>query len=134
MGAESRYTFILLQRMASPGFHDAIVASCQRAGFMLKLGQETPDIPSAALMVAAGFGVSIVPQSISQIKADGVVYLRIDGEPLAPIALAYRRKGQSQAVRNFFAVAKRLSRIQAGTGTSDWPGVMEAGRKRGVGP
>ena len=104
-------TFILLQRMASPGFHDAIVASCHRAGFMLKLGQETPDIPSAALMVAAGFGVSIVPQSISQIKADGVVYLRIEGEPLAPIALAYRRKGQSQAVRNFFAVAKRLSRI-----------------------
>lgn len=104
-------TFILLQRVASPGFHDAIVASCQRAGFMLKLGQETPDIPSAALMVAAGFGVSIVPQSISQIQANGVAYLRIEGELRAPIALAYRREGQSQAVRNFVAVSKRHSRI-----------------------
>jgi DNA-binding transcriptional LysR family regulator len=105
-------TFILLQRIASPGFHDAIVASCQRAGFIPKLGQETPDIPSAALLVAAGFGVSVVPQSISQIKADGVAYLRIEGEaPLAPLALAYRREGLSQAVRNFVAVSKRHARI-----------------------
>jgi DNA-binding transcriptional LysR family regulator len=113
-------TFILLQRIASPGFHDAIVTICQRAGFILKLGQETPDIPSAALMVAAGFGVSIVPQSVSQIQADGLAYLKIKGEaPLAPIALAYRREGQSQAVHNFIALSNRLSRIWAGTGTSD---------------
>ena len=121
-------TFILLQRIASPGFHDTIVVSCQRAGFNPKLGQETPDIPSAALLAAAGFGVAIVPQSVSQIGAEGLVYRGIQGEiPLAAIALAYRREGQSQAVRNFVAVAKRLARISAGTDTSEQPGTVEAG-------
>jgi DNA-binding transcriptional LysR family regulator len=108
-------TFILFPRMSGPGFHDAVIANCQRAGFVPKLGQETPDVLSAALMVAVGFGVSIVPLSISQIRADGVAYLKIEGDPVAPIALAYRREGGSEAVRNFVAIAKRHSRIKART-------------------
>lgn len=101
-------TFILFPKVDSPGFFEAILGSCERAGFTLKLGQETPNIPAIVLMVAAGFGVSIVPQSIGQIHAEGVVYVPIDGEaPSAAISLGYRRDGQSQAVRNFVAVAKR---------------------------
>jgi DNA-binding transcriptional LysR family regulator len=100
--------FILFPRVDSPGFFDQIVSACQRAGFSMKLGQETPNIPAIVLMVGTGFGVSIVPQSISQLHVDGVVYVPIEGEMLgAAIALGYRKDGQSQAVRNFVAVAKR---------------------------
>jgi len=101
--------FILFPRADSPGFYDEIVASCQRAGFPLKLGHETPNIPAIAMMVGTGFGVSIVPQSLSQVRVGGVVYVPIDGEaPRATISLGYRRDGQSQAIRNFIAVTKRL--------------------------
>jgi len=108
LAALEKETLILFPRALSPGFHDGIVSSCQRAGFSPKLGLETPNIPSIVLMVGAGFGVSIVPRSLDQIRAEGVVFLPIEGEaPTALLSLGYRRDVQSQAVRNFVAVAKR---------------------------
>jgi len=104
-------TLILFPRTIGPGLHDAIIASCQRAGFSPKLGQEAPQISTTVHMVAAGFGVSIVPQSIARIRLEGVVYIRIEGEaPRAPISLAYRRDDRSPIVRNFVASARRHSR------------------------
>jgi DNA-binding transcriptional LysR family regulator len=59
-------------------------------------------------LVPAGFGVSLVPQSIEQIHADGIVYTRIEGEaPMAPIGLAYRRDNRSATVRNFVALPRK---------------------------
>jgi DNA-binding transcriptional LysR family regulator len=61
-------------------------------------------------LVAAGFGVSVVPQSIEQIHADGVVYIPIAGEaPLATISLAVRKDSHSATVRNFLALARQGS-------------------------
>jgi DNA-binding transcriptional LysR family regulator len=89
-------TLILFPRAIGPGLHDAIIASCQRAGFSPKLGQEASQTVSIIHMVAAGFGVSIVPRSLDQIRAEGAVYLGIEGEaPRAPISLAYRRDDRS---------------------------------------
>ena len=104
-------TFILFPRTIGPGLHDAIIASCQRAGFSPKLGQEASQTVSIIYMVAAGFGVSIVPQSLAQIRAEGAVYLGIEGgAPRAPISLAHRRDDRSTIVRNFVALARRTAR------------------------
>jgi DNA-binding transcriptional LysR family regulator len=111
LGALAEETFILFPRTVGPGLHDAIIASCQRAGFSCKLGQDAPQISTTVHMVAAGFGVSIVPQSIAQIRLAGVAYIHIEGEaPRAPISLAYRRDDRSTIVRNFIASARRHSR------------------------
>ena len=112
LSALAQETLILFPRMIGPGLHDSIMASCQRAGFSPALGQDAPQISSIVHLVAAGFGVSIVPQSIEQIHAEGVAYLRIDGdEPRAPIGLAYRKEEHSMAVRNFVALARRSARL-----------------------
>jgi DNA-binding transcriptional LysR family regulator len=104
-------TLILFPRAIGPGLHDAIIASCQRAGFSPKLGQEASQTVSIIHMVAAGFGVSIVPRSLDRIRAEGVVYLGIEGEaPRAPISLAYRRDDRSTVVRNFVGLARRAAR------------------------
>jgi DNA-binding transcriptional LysR family regulator len=111
LAALAEETLILFPRTIAPGLYDAIIASCQRAGFSSKLGQEAPQISTTAHMVAAGFGVSIVPQSIAQIRLAGVAYLGIEGEaPRAPISLAYRRDDRSTIVRNFVAAARRHAR------------------------
>jgi DNA-binding transcriptional LysR family regulator len=61
-------------------------------------------------MVAAGFGVSIVPRSLDQIRAEGAD-LGIEGEaPRAPIGLAYRQDDRSTVVRNFVGLARRAAR------------------------
>jgi DNA-binding transcriptional LysR family regulator len=55
-------------------FYDATIACCQRAGFSPKLGQDAPQISTIVPMVAAGFGLSIVPQSMARIHLAGVAY------------------------------------------------------------
>jgi DNA-binding transcriptional LysR family regulator len=111
LAALAAETLILFPRAVGPGLHDAIIASCQEAGFSCKLSQDSPQILTTVLMVAAGLGVSIVPQSIAQLRLAGVTYVRIEGEaPRAPISLAYRRDDRSTTVRNFVASARRHSR------------------------
>jgi DNA-binding transcriptional LysR family regulator len=111
LAALAQETLILFPRAIGPGLYDAIIGACQRAGFSPSLGQEAPQIPSIVYMVAAGLGVSIVPQSTDQIRAEGVRYLPIGGDgPRAPIGLAYRREDHSPAVRNFVELARRTGR------------------------
>jgi DNA-binding transcriptional LysR family regulator len=69
---------------------------------------------SIVYMVATGFGVSIVPQSLEQLHAEGVAYLRIEGDvPRALVSLAYRRGDRSPVVRNFVALARRTAQSQS---------------------
>ncbi|MGF6853032.1 LysR substrate-binding domain-containing protein [Paraburkholderia sp. CI3] len=104
-------TFILFPRSIGAGLYDAVTGACQRAGFIPRLGQEAPQITSIVPMVGAGFGVSIVPRSTSQIRTDEVVYLPIAGDaPKAPISLAWRRHDPSQVVRRFLVVARRMAK------------------------
>ncbi|MFD1561170.1 LysR substrate-binding domain-containing protein [Paraburkholderia silviterrae] len=104
-------TFILFPRTVGAGLYDAVTGACERAGFMPRLGQEAPQITSIVPMVGAGFGVSIVPRSTSQIRTDEVVYLPISGDaPTAPISLAWRRHDQSPVVRRFLTVTRRMAK------------------------
>ena len=111
LSALAAETFILFPRMIGAGLYDAVTSACQRAGFIPILGQEAPQISSIVPMVGAGFGVSIVPRSTSQIRTEEVVYLPIAGDaPSAPISLAWRRHDPSPVVRQFLAVARQMAR------------------------
>ena len=111
LSALAQETLILFPRSIGPGLYDSIITSCQSAGFSPTLGQEAPQISSIVPQVAAGFGISIVPQSIAQIRAEGVVYVGIEGEaPRAPICLAYRQDNRSATVRNFVALTRQRTR------------------------
>ena len=104
---------IILQhpRQLNPDNYDLILSAFESAGFSPKWILEAPQIVAVIPMVAAGLGVSIVPQSMSHILADAVVYLPIDGNaPRASLELAYRQHDRSPAVQNFVAVAHRAIR------------------------
>lgn len=100
--------FILLPPNQCIGFNEAIAAAGRRAGFAAIQGQVAPSLVAIIPMVAAGYGVSIVPQSLSRLSLKGVTYLPIKGHrPVMPINLAYRRDDQSPAVRNLVALVRR---------------------------
>lgn len=104
-------SFILIPRMDSPMLHDEILSACRHAGFEPLLGQQAPQLSSVVNLVSAEFGVSIVPASVGQIQAEGVVYVDItDAEAVTQLALASREADSSAKVNNFLALAK-----QAGT-------------------
>ena len=67
-------------------------------------------------LVAAGLGVTLVPQSMRRLRVHGVVYRTIDGAAglVAPLNLAYRRAESSAAAQRFTALARaRLDRPEA---------------------
>lgn len=102
-------TFILYRRPLGPGLYDAIIAACQRAGFSPQIGQEAPRMLATLSLVAAGLGVTLVPQSMRRLRVDGVAYRTIEPAAglVAPLNLAYRRSESAAAVRRFLALVER---------------------------
>ncbi len=112
-------TFIVYRRHNGPGLYDAILSACTAAGFSPRVGQEAPRIVSTLNLVAAGLGISLVPESLQRMRMDGVVFRRIGGaaQPTAPLYLASRRSESSAAVRRFLELVKR-SRPKADTASA----------------
>ncbi|NYH14828.1 LysR family transcriptional regulator [Paraburkholderia bryophila] len=100
--------FILFPRPIGPDLYDSIIAACQEAGFAPSIGMESPQISSAANLVAAGFGVAVVPASIRQIQVENVSYHALQGNPLSTgIALIHRPREKSPTVLNFVRILRQ---------------------------
>ena len=102
-------TFILYRRPLGPGLYDAIIAACQRAGFSPRIGQEAPRMLWTLSLVAAGLGVTLVPDSMRRLRVHGVAYRRLDSDAglIAPLNLAYRRGETAAATRRFIALVRQ---------------------------
>jgi DNA-binding transcriptional LysR family regulator len=102
-------TFIVYRRRSGPGLYDAILAACKAAGFSPRIGQEAPRIVSTLNLVAAGLGISLVPESLQRMHMDGVVFRRLTGatQPKAPLYLASRRSETSASVKRFLELVRR---------------------------
>jgi len=102
-------TFILYKRPGAPGLYDSIITACRGAGFSPRVGQEAPRIVSTLNLVAAGLGVSVVPDSLQRLQMDGVVYRELadDAQLTAPLILACRRGENSAAVERFIDLVHR---------------------------
>ncbi|ATZ09990.1 LysR family transcriptional regulator [Erwinia amylovora] len=92
---------IMFPRKVAPSLYEVIISACLRAGFQPERFQQSPQISSAISMVAAGFGISIVPDSLRSIKLPGVSFHQIEDAALgSDIALAWRRWDRSPAVHH----------------------------------
>lgn len=107
--ALSDETFIVYRRHNGPGLYDAILSACNAAGFSPRIGQEAPRIVSTLNLVAAGLGISLVPELLQRMRMDGVVFRGLSGaiQPKAPLYLASRRGETSSAVRKFLGLVLR---------------------------
>lgn len=87
-------TFILYRRQSGQGLYDRIIAACQRAGFSPKVAQEAPKLASTLSLVAAGLGISIIPESMARLETSGIAYRRFRESAglLAPLYLAWRQE------------------------------------------
>lgn len=98
---------IIFPRELGPGFHDAILSACQNAGFTPRMGQQAPQIAATVPLVAAGLGVSVVPQSLAQIHAGGVTFHPIEEPaPTASLAIAVLRGRHVPLVGRFVAALR----------------------------
>jgi DNA-binding transcriptional LysR family regulator len=110
---------ILYRRASGPGLFDAIIGAFHAAGIAPNIAQEAPRITATLNLVAAGLGVTLVPQSLSAMRFEGVTYRPLAETPrlAAPIRLACRINDHSAAARRFVALARRAARDHGPGGT-----------------
>jgi DNA-binding transcriptional LysR family regulator len=99
--------FVFFHRTFSPATYDSIFLACRGAGFAPQLEQQVPTMLTIIPLVAAGFGVAILPRSFSNIPFAGVKYVDIEeNAPRSAIALACRRDERSPAIKNVMKAAR----------------------------
>lgn len=109
--------FVMFPRQIGPHLYDSIIGACLAAGFSPQLGLESPQLSSTINMVAAGFGVALVPQSLGHVRAEGVSYHPVsDPDFSSSIALVYRARERSAAVLNLAARVREVHRGVLGGG------------------
>jgi DNA-binding transcriptional LysR family regulator len=93
------------------GIFDETIVACRVAGFSPRVGQQAPRITSALGLVAAGLGIALVPESMQNMRMDGVAYRHLKRpQPKAFLGLASRRGDPSAVVQQFLTLVKNATK------------------------
>ena len=98
--------FVMYSRDVGTGLHAQVVKLCRQAGFELTIAQEAREASTIIGLVAAGCGISVLPESFQCIKMSGVCYRFITDDAATTALMLARRRGESSTlVDSFFALA-----------------------------
>lgn len=108
------YEFVLYRRLAGQDLFDNILANCYQAGFNPNIVQEAPRLTSSLNLIAAGIGLSIVPDSIQDFWNKQIVYRTLEAKKpcIAPIYAIYRTKENSIRIEHFLNLLKESQKSQ----------------------
>lgn len=67
-------TFVASPRTLGKGFHDQLIGLCQAAGFVPDIVQHGRQMQTLIALVAAGFGIALLPASLATEPRDDVVF------------------------------------------------------------
>jgi DNA-binding transcriptional LysR family regulator len=99
--------FILFPRYPKPSYADFVISTCEQAGFQPTVAQEAAEMQTAISLVAAGIGVTLVPDCVRHLRRDGIIYCPLEA-PIATteLAVVYRRNDDSPALHAFLRVLR----------------------------
>ncbi|HEX4205725.1 MAG TPA: LysR family transcriptional regulator [Ktedonobacteraceae bacterium] len=99
--------FVLFPRHLGAGLYDHILSLCQQAGFSPRVTQEAIQMQTMVGLVAAGFGICLVPASLQQLRQEGVVYCELNEAPACvELALAWRRDDTTPVLCTFLDLVR----------------------------
>jgi DNA-binding transcriptional LysR family regulator len=107
LSAVAREPFVFFPRARGPGFFDFLMAFCRDSGFTPQIVQEAPQIDVLAL-VAAGFGLSILPDSVRELRRADIVLRPIIGSPTTELRVVWRSGDPSPAVARFIETVRKV--------------------------
>jgi DNA-binding transcriptional LysR family regulator len=94
--------FILFHRKGAPGVFDTIVGACRSQGFSPRVENEPNSMQTILSLVEAEEGVAIVPASTSNLRSNGVQFVRLVPENLYLDLIAVWPIGEPSAVLRTF--------------------------------
>ena len=99
-----------------PNLMDMVFALCLEEGFQPDISQEVVNSLTAVALVAAGFGVALVPATVSQLALSGVVFRRLNRSPPVTVDIncIYRRDDTSPILQAFLQTIRLMRKKRAG--------------------
>ena len=100
--------WVMISREMGAGFYQQTFDLCVQAGFTPQVTMEVGEIQTMVGLIAAGFGVGLVPSAITSLRRRGAVYVPL-ASPRATteICVAYVRDHPSAVLRNFLGLIRR---------------------------
>mgnify|MGYP003591157707 CR=1 FL=1 len=80
------------------GLGQGLLDLCRQSGFEPKITQHVSEIGTMISLIAAGFGVSIIADTLTPIQLPGVHYLPLEQEAYSELVVFHRRFEQSPTV------------------------------------
>ncbi len=106
---------VLLTRSGAPGVRAALAPAIDLLGGEDVITQEVAEMQTVIGLVAAGTGISLVPESVSALMREGVTYRPLsDGAPAVRLEMAWRRADESPLIAAFTTMARAVA-ATAGT-------------------
>lgn len=98
---------VLFPRHLAPEFHDTVVGMFRRARLHLNVAHEAAEYQTMTSLVAAGLGISVVPESVANLGRKGVVYRPLRGVTArAQVVAAFRPDHGSPPLDKFLGAAR----------------------------
>jgi DNA-binding transcriptional LysR family regulator len=109
--------FVMYPRAAGTGIYLQIYSLCHAAGFEPHVAQEAGESSTIIGLVAAGCGVSIMPNSFDCIQMEGVCYRPLSDAGAGTALLLAQRKAEHAPLVDAFvglalAEAKRINKVR----------------------
>ena len=96
----------------SSDFARSLRESCIAAGFLPRVAHEVVDAQSIVGLVSAGFGVALVPASISRFTNREILFRRLVASTLAADVYMVRRdEDHSQVLKSFVDFSRKFARL-----------------------
>lgn len=94
--------FVMAPRHLAPGLHDITASMFHAAGFVPQIGQYARQMQTIISLVAGGFGLAVVPESLRHLQRTGVRYVALTGKcPFLETGLVHRLNTVNPAVARF---------------------------------
>ncbi len=105
--------FISFPELPKPSYAEAVRVACESAGFTPRVVQEVREMQTALSLVAAGFGVALLPASVRHLHRDGVAYRPLEEPaPRTELAVVSRVDDFSPTLQNFLAIVKAQVKLR----------------------
>ncbi len=103
--------FLLIPPRWGTGYHTRVLDACQEAGFVPRIEQEPKYMHTLVGLVAAGMGVALVPDSLSNLTPKGCVYRAFSDRRQSltiDLGAAWQAKNTAPALHAFLDAAREV--------------------------
>lgn len=107
----SKHPMIVFPNTGRPNFADKVIKICTTHGVTPLISHVVGDANLGVALVAAGYGICLVPASVTTLKIPSVIYLPIKEPASVDLSCIYRLDDQSPILSAFLQVANTLGDV-----------------------